>query len=81
MRFIITSYTETEIHMLEGATPDLLPFSVMCSSALHILRYLNGISLCEYQGVFSFRIVQRNHKQFDESEERNRVLSKPMGQL
>ena len=51
MRFIINLYTGTKIHLLEGATPDLFPFSVMCSSALHTLRYFNGISLCEFNGV------------------------------
>ena len=52
MRFIIISYTGTEIHMLlNGATPDLLLFSVVCTSTLHTLRYSNGISLCEFNGV------------------------------
>ena len=39
MRFIITSYTGTEIHMVDDAIPDLLPSSVMCTSTLHTLRY------------------------------------------
>ena len=52
MRFVITSYSETEIHMLlDGTTPDLSLFSVVCTSTLHTLRYSKGISLCEFNRV------------------------------